>query len=104
MTDRDYAEENERKVLEKKVGSLEAFYAEREKVDRRFAEVDATFEEINQRIDTLIRSDREQIKAYITGKYTSSWKKVVWTITRCSAWRNSMQSMWRRRGIPSSGR
>ena len=69
VTDRDYAEENERKVLEKKVGSLEAFYAEREKVDRRFAEVDATFEEINQRIDTLIRSDREQIKAYITGKY-----------------------------------
>ena len=35
VTDRDYAEENERKVLEKKVGSLEAFYAEREKVDSR---------------------------------------------------------------------
>lgn len=75
VTDRDYAEENERKALEKKVGSLEAFYAEREKVDKRFAEVDATFEEINQRIDTLIRSDREQIKAYITGKYHEFMEK-----------------------------
>ena len=69
VTDRDYAEESERKALERKVGSLEAFYAEREKVDSKFAEVDATFEAINKRIDTLIRSDREQIKAYITGKY-----------------------------------
>lgn len=75
VTDKDYAEESERKALERKVGNLEAFYAEREKVDSKFAEVDATFEAINKRIDTLIRSDREQIKAYITGKYHEFMEK-----------------------------
>lgn len=75
VTDRDYKARNERKALEEKVGSLEAFYAEREKVDSRFAEVDATFEKINKQIDTLIRSDREQIKAYITGKYHEFMEK-----------------------------
>lgn len=61
--DKDYKSVEERKKLEEEIDDLNKFYGEKKKV------IDRTFEKINERIDMLIESDKEDIKSYITEKH-----------------------------------
>lgn len=61
-----YDKDNEITEGRKDIDKLEA---EHEKVAATFEKIDQTFEKINQRIDMLVESDKEDIKAYITEKH-----------------------------------
>ena len=67
--DKDYELIEERKRLEGEIKDLSKLYNEQEKVNATFAKIDQTFEKINKRIDMLIESDKEDIKAYVTEKH-----------------------------------
>lgn len=67
--DKGYKSVEDRKRLEEEIDDLNKFYGEKKKVDDTFAKIDRTFEKINERIDMLIESDKEDIKAYITEKH-----------------------------------
>lgn len=67
--DKDYKSAETQNELQNKIDDLNKFYEEKDKVDNTFAEIDRTFKAINSRIDMLIESDKEDIKAYITEKH-----------------------------------
>lgn len=69
VTDKDYEAKEEQKEIEDKIGGLEKFYAEKERVDKGFEEIHAEIQKMNARIDMLIVSDKEDIKSSITDKH-----------------------------------
>lgn len=67
--DKNYKSMQERQKLEDEIDDLNKFYTEKKKVDNTFIKIDRTFEKINERINMLIESDKEDIKSYITEKH-----------------------------------
>lgn len=67
--DKSYKSIEKRRKLEEDIDELNKFYEEKKKVDDTFAKIDLTFKQINERIDMLIESDKEDIKSFITDKH-----------------------------------
>lgn len=67
--DQNYHAKEEQEKLESEIEDLNKFYSEKKKVDDTFDKINRTFDSINARIEMLIDSDRESIKAYITEKH-----------------------------------
>lgn len=67
--DKNYKSIERRRKLEEDIDELNKFYEEKKKVDDTFTKINLTFEQINERIDMLIESDKEDIKSYITDKH-----------------------------------
>lgn len=67
--DKDHQVQEEHEKLESEIEDLNKFYGERKKIDNAFAETNKTFEALNNQINMLVESDKEDIKAYITEKH-----------------------------------
>ena len=67
--DKDYTAKEEHEKLENEIEDLNKFYGEKKKVDDGFAAINKAISDINSRIDMLIDSDKENIKAYITERH-----------------------------------
>ncbi|MCD7810246.1 MAG: hypothetical protein LUG91_00075 [Ruminococcus sp.] len=78
--DKGYAEKERDKKINDEISDLEKFYEEKDVVDKGFENInkalletnnriDALVQTMNRRIDTLVESDKESIKAYITEKH-----------------------------------
>ena len=66
LYDKDYHEKEEHEKLENKIEDLNKFYQEKKIVDDGFAVIHKAIAAINERIDMLIESDKEDIKTKIT--------------------------------------
>lgn len=67
--DKNYESVEQHKELRNEIDDLNKLFEEKKRVNDTFAKIDLTFEKINQRIDMLIESDKEDIKSYITEKH-----------------------------------
>lgn len=61
-----YEAKKERDEIEEKVEDLNKFYKEKEIVDKGFADANNRFKKIEESIEMLIESDKEDIKSFIT--------------------------------------
>ena len=66
VTNKALAEQKERDKIEEEIEDLNKFYDEKEVVDKGFAEAESRFKKIEESIEMLIESDKEDIKAFIT--------------------------------------
>lgn len=69
MYDKDYKSLEEKRKIKDELKDLNKIFDEQKVMSETFAKIDRTFDGINKRIDMLIESDKEDIKAYITEKH-----------------------------------
>ena len=65
-TNKAIEEKKEHDKIEEEIEDLNKFYDEKEVVDKGFADADKRFKKIEDSIEMLIESDKEDIKAFIT--------------------------------------
>ena len=65
-TNKALEEKEEHDKIEEEIEDLNKFYEEKAVVDRGFADADKRFKKIEESIEMLIESDKEDIKSFIT--------------------------------------
>lgn len=67
--DKRYHAKEEHEKLENEIEDLNKLHDEKKDIDKTFTKVEQAFERVNQQIEMLIESDKEDIKSFITSQH-----------------------------------
>ena len=69
FNDKNLKAQKEHDILQEEIDDLNKFYGEKKIIDDTFEKFNNTIEEMNLKIEMLIESDKEDIKAFITNQH-----------------------------------